>query len=456
MVWRAGAGAAFGDRCVIRRAGACSLASLLAMAGMALGATQAAAQGIDGYASLTVDSFPAARQESGERHAITELRAKLFAERTLEFGDHFRLTAAGIVEGLAAHRGESVAAATVQPHELHVEARWLHADVRVGMTRIAWGRLDEVQPTDVVNPLDLTRFFFEGRSEARRAMPLARVRWLPSDRFNIEGLYVPWFRRARFDELDDETSAFNLSPKTTCASGGPQPCLPLPRIADEPADSFVHAQGGARASVTTGRVDWSASVYRGYETLPLYEFAGPTMPEMLPIVIERFPRFTMIGGDFETVRGEWGVRGELAAFVVKSLQAAGQPIILAGRSLEGGIGVDRSAGQYRLSGDVLVSSRWATDAATTAQPLDSEVDRVDVSLVAALDRSFAQETRRLRAFAVYNPGEASGFVRVIATISLRDNVSIEGSGGVFAGSGADTFSRLASRDFVYARLKVFF
>ena len=293
-------------------------------------------------------------------------------------------------------------------------------------------------------------------AEARRAMPLARVRWLPSDRFNIEGLYVPWFRRARFDELDDDTSAFNLSPKTTCALGEPLPCVPLPRITTEPDDSFAEAQGGVRASATTGRVDWSVSAYRGHETLALYEIVVPQTPGSLATVVERFPRFTMIGGDFETVRGEWGLRGELAAFVEKSLQSASQPVVLAGRSIEAGIGVDRSAGQYRLSGDVLVSNRWTTGADTEPLSLENDIDHVDVSLVAALDRSFVRETRRLRAFAVYNPGEASAFVRLIATISLGDNVSIEGSGGAFAGGGVDTFSRLASRDFVYARLKVFF
>ena len=40
-------------------------------------------------------------------------------------------------------------------------------DVRAGFARVIWGRLDEVQPTDVVNPLDVSRFFFEGA--ARRA-----------------------------------------------------------------------------------------------------------------------------------------------------------------------------------------------------------------------------------------------------------------------------------------------
>ena len=43
-----------------------------------------------------------------------------------------------------------------------------------GFTRVVWGRLDEIQPTDVINPLDVSRFFFEGRAEAR--LPVALVR----------------------------------------------------------------------------------------------------------------------------------------------------------------------------------------------------------------------------------------------------------------------------------------
>ena len=63
----------------------------------------------------------------------------------------------------------------------------------------------------------------------------------------------------------------------------------------------------------------------------------------------------------------------------------------------------------------------------------------------------------MRAFAVYNPGEESAFARVIATFSLRDNVSLEASGGLFAGDGVDALSRLRdTATFVYARLKVFF
>ena len=48
------------------------------------------------------------------------------------------------------------------------------------------------------------------------------------------------------------------------------------------------------------------------------------------------------------------------------------------------------------------------------------------------------------------------FSRLIAAVSARDNVWIEGSAGLFAGSALDTIGRLTRRDFAYLRLKVFF
>ena len=60
----------------------------------------------------------------------------------------------------------------------------------------------------------------------------------------------------------------------------------------------------------------------------------------------------MIGGDFETVRGEWGMRGEVAAFVDDNFQSADLRVD-EGTSFDAGAGVDRKAGSYRISGTVL-------------------------------------------------------------------------------------------------------
>jgi hypothetical protein len=60
-----------------------------------------------------------------------------------------------------------------------------------------------------------------------------------------------------------------------------------------------------------------------------------------------------------------------------------------GKSLEAGVGIDRKAGAYRVSGNVLYANRIVNVIG---------VDRRDVTFVAAVDRSFARETRTVRAF----------------------------------------------------------
>jgi hypothetical protein len=166
----------------------------------------------------------------------------------------------------------------------------------------------------------------------------------------------------------------------------------------------------------------------------------------------------MLGGDFETVRGLWGVRGEVAAFVDDELQSTRLVRGVPGRSITAGIGIDRKAGDYRIAANALWAWSGIDDADPAAQLLagDDEVERTDTSFVIAADRSFARETRTLRVFAVYDPAEATAFTRVIGAVSLRDNVWLEGSGGVFTGASLDVIGRLTRRDFLYARLKVFF
>ena len=383
-----------------------------------VGPVSVAAQTVDGYVSLMADVLPDVQLKTGERRALTELRARVFIERQFVIADRIRLMTSGFAEGLLADRGQSSAttAGIVRPQEFHLEATWQKADLRVGFTRVVWGRLDEFQPTDVVNPLDLTRFFLEGRAEGRMPVGVVRGRYLPTDRFTIEAIYVPVFRRGRFDQLDEDTSPFNAAP--------------VPLRSERPPRSLTSGQGGVRTSVTTGRIDWAASVYRGFETLPVYELI-PAAGSGSPTWIERFARFTMVGGDFETVRGEWGLRGEVAA---------------RSNHVEGGVGVDRRTGAYRVAGTILATRRLS----------DQEPDDSGVSMIAAVDRSFARESRNVRLLGVYNPGDQSAFARMIASFNLRDDVSMEMSGGWFTGSGNDALSQLATRDFLYARLKVFF
>lgn len=397
-----------------------------------VGAVPAAAQ-IDGHVSAMVNAFPDLDAEPG-RQNVTELRTRLFLEHQSDLGNHFRVHLSGYFDGLL-RRGccgpPTLRSGIVRPSDVYVEVKAKAFDLRVGASRIVWGRLDEFQPTDVVNPIDLSRFLLEGRSEARLPVGLVRARLHFGGAATLEAIAVPVFRAGRFDQLDEETSPFNLTASL--------PGVVIDR--QEPEFSRETFQGGARFTATTARVDWGLSGYRGIRTFPtltlLQTFAAPTT------VVESFPHFTMVGADFETVRGPWGIRGEAAYFIDDTLQdTSGVLRGVEGRSAEGGVGIDRRAGNYRVASNVLAS--WNT--------LDREAD---VSIVAAIDRNFARETRTLRVFGVYDPEDRTLFARLIVAISLRDNLWLEGSGGLFNGSASDTLGRLTRRDFIYTRLKLF-
>jgi hypothetical protein len=182
----------------------------------------AAAQGHPtGVVGLTADSLPRAeRPDGGGEQGAHELRwhATARSDRTL---GRLRLSASGFFDALVARRSSEVitTAAIVRPEDVVAELRFEKADVRLGYGRVIWGRLDEMQPTDVISPIDLTRFFLDGRSEARMAVAHARARFIPSDRLQVEAVLVPQFRPSTFDQLDETSSPFSLRPTRVCGGG---------------------------------------------------------------------------------------------------------------------------------------------------------------------------------------------------------------------------------------------
>jgi hypothetical protein len=272
----------------------------------------------------------------------------------------------------------------------------------------------------------------------------------PVDGFSIEGVLVPRFRRGYFDRLDEPTSPFNLLAGLVLPAGT---ALSTPDIERrEPGVSFGDPLGGVRASGTIGRVDLSGSIYRGADGFGVVTFepdlGAVPAPAVVGQLVETYSRFTMYATDFETVIGAWALRGELAAFADRQLPGVSVPGMVTGRVLDAGVGFDRRAGSARLYGTVLVH-RESSD-------VDPAVDRSDVSLVGSIERRLARERHLLRAFAIGNPGDRTGFLRGLWIWDLTDNAAFELSGGAFLGTGDDALARFENRDFVFTRLRYHF
>jgi hypothetical protein len=415
---------------MLRRAEALALL-LCAIPAFAAAAPQNQTVDVGGDISLLALTMPN-QPEGGTTH---ELRSRARIEVTADPSTWLRLKFEGTVDGLVADRAGRVDDVIVRAREAWVEARGARADVRMGYGRLVWGRLDEIMPSDVLNPLETSRYFLEGRAEARLPIAFARGRVFVDADTSIEAIVSLPGRRGRFDELDEPTSPFNLLRD-----------LPLPPGAaerltrEEPDAAWDSLQVGGRVSTTLGRVDTSVSVYRGYEPFGALSLE-PTG------LVERYSRFTMVAADAETIVGAWAVRAEAAYFPDKEVTSG---IARAGRAFDVGAGVDRSAGDYRLFASAVWHRDWTTEGAATVNH--------DLSLIGSIERRFSRDRYLARVFGVVNPVDNSGFIRGVLAWSVRDNVALEASGGVFFGpeNGTDTFSRFRSRDFGFVRLRWFF
>jgi hypothetical protein len=119
-----------------------------------------------------------------------------------------------------------------------------------------------------------------------------------------------------------------------------------------------------------------------------------------------------------------------------------------GKAIDAGVGVDRAAGDYRVFGSVVWHREWS---AVLPDATESYVN-----LIASVERQFSRDRYMARVFGVLNPEDRSGFVRGLVSWSVRDNVLLEGSGGIFMGEGTDTISRFTDRDFVFLRVRYHF
>jgi hypothetical protein len=424
----------------------------------------------------------------------TELRVRLDGTVDVEFDQAWVIRASSWIDALAGSRRDERATDLVyQPGEIYARYRRERFDVTAGFQRVVWGTLDEVQPTDVVNPLDVSRFLFEGRSEARLPVLALRARlFLPRDTA-VDAVYVPVFRPGRYDLLDEETSPFNLRadscrdgvctvPLSGGASGQAGPAdRSIPVLSRQPARTAGNGSVGVRATRTVGGVDVGVSAWRGWQAFPLVSVAvlpprmmvprelGPSGERPLPsspdpavVLSESWSRITMIGADAEAARGAITWRAEGAFFVDTQVQAppddpaaAGAPAGLGptvdGRSLQVGAGLDWTTGPWRTFGNVIVRRSWAVGDRAALVPADG-----GVQLVGGVERTFARDTRRVRAFAVVDPPEGTAFVRGLGAWNVRDNLWLEGSAAWFAGQGSDFLGRYTERDFVSVRVKYYF
>lgn len=193
------------------------------------------------------------------------------------------------------HTGEE----SIELWELYGDIFSRHFDLRVGKQIIRWGKSDEVNPTDIFTPEDFSEFMNETERAKRKIPVLAAKSNIYYKDFTLESIWIPFFVKSRIDVTDGDWHPYVFHAYR--AQG-------LRILDDDGPDKDINNGNFAFKLKYQGEsFDSSISYSNHIAQLPalVVNAANGT-------VSPQYPRQHTFGGDFETVVGKFGLRGELA------------------------------------------------------------------------------------------------------------------------------------------------
>ena len=196
--------------------------------------------------------------------------------------------------------------------ELYLAFSAKDLELRAGVQRFAWGRLDEYPINDLLNPWDYTRFLRRPLEDRKIGVPSLSANLNKGD-WSFDAVWVPVLVPYRLPLPDERW--FGESRISTLAR------IPnsdvVPKEPDLPPRTFENSEFGLRMR-HAGDMEWALNLFRGYDPRPVFRTTAlvinPQQGNVLidPGFVPDFHKMTSIGLDAATVKGDWSLRAEAA------------------------------------------------------------------------------------------------------------------------------------------------
>ncbi len=176
-------------------------------------------------------------------------------------------------------------------------------DVRFGKQVIAWGKADEINPTDILNPQDLSNIS-EEKNIRKIGLTALKTEWKLSD-FILEAIWKLEYDNVKLPALDSRWALFNIPGLEAL----PEPDYPRNRIKD--------TEWAFKLSRTISLFDLSMNYFDGWDNIATSVFSFDPVAQQIQLEKLKFSRTKMIGADFAGSVSSFGLWGEAAYFITE-------------------------------------------------------------------------------------------------------------------------------------------
>ena len=384
---------------------------------------------------------------------------------------------------------------------LEIGETWLSfrasgVEIRAGLQKFYWGRLDGDRPNDLLNPRNFEDPGLDEDREAKIAVPalsadwtLPRSRHLPNaSRLTAvwEPIDVPW----RYPLPGERWFApAALAPESIVV--GAVPATPCPceidvnqqvRNSAPPRRDGGDGNYGLRLAARSSGVDWALVAYEGYDPAPNFEvpirmLAPPALSTTDTLAIEAdtelrpaYRRFTSFGGDLALEAFDWTFRGEGALQLGRpfpmSIEQVTQrlladPVAVArlvdGETISRDAYAQRDALNWGVGADTFFGPWMPLIELTQTALLDNQipllVPNIDTRLALRLGRTFLDETVDAEVMALQAFEQGAGLARLRAGWTFAPGTRIEAGIVGLWGSENSLLGQYHRNSEIYARFQ---
>ncbi len=331
-------------------------------------------------------------------------------------------------------------------------------DLRAGIQRFAWGRLDEYPPNDLLNPWDYTQFLRKPLEDRKIGVPSVSAALSRGD-WTCETVWVPVFVPYRLPLPDERWAGSSLA--LQLAQTIPNVEI-VPQEPVLPDHSIRNGSVGLRVK-RMGDIEWALNVFHGYDPRPVFKTTLLTIiPQGNALLVEPgyvpdFHQIDVIGMDAATVRGDFSIRAEAAYAFNRRLDIRrelwGYPTVpLPGphpltpdieqkhATLDYGIGAD-----YRLFEDGLLT--FQVQQTITFGNIDLLYERkAETILWANLKVDFMNQKIETNLNSAYNPEHGDRMTKANAWYVFSDAWKAGATYVAFTGPEQSLFGRFSRND----------
>ena len=311
---------------------------------------------------------------------------------------------------------------------------------RFGKQLMTWGKADEINPTDVLNPQDLSNIL-EDKIIRKIGLFALKANWYFGG-FDLETIWKPQFEAMKLPQPGSKWNFLSVQEISE---------MPSPTY---PSGDLDNTEWGLRLSKTVSMFDFSLSFYDGLENIHTPEMIFDIQTGSMKINRLLFHRIRMLSADFAGSVKSVGIWGEGAYFITRDED--GIDPYIKNPYIQFVLGSD-----YMFHNGLKVNVQFMQEIITKIDA-DAERDKeediisklgVGLPLQQALTTRIALpfgsgDAHSIELFCIYDLRDEGYLAGPKIRYSPEDAVVIEVSASIFNGKSSSMFGRFSENDAV--------